>query len=406
MRSFLSTYSDILLLREETFRLIKQSRAAVPFALFLFTVAMLLGGCGMWLKLPGEMRRPLISEQIERTSNLVARFDRTVTPSLQDALLALSAENLSIAVGELLPPDERVTSESLANAANRAGTSSTTILILVNQQVPVPREVFDQYAGQPVTAEMIDAILEATGLTPSEMREILVNAAVTSSLGYVQQQAAAGGLNLSTTNIEQALVALALTPERLREIVVPLGLTAETIDRLSGQIDQGPTIVQDILGTAQSAVESVQPPLGTRFSRFLNLFGAWLATPFAVAAMYLPLLLVIFLVARGLGGKATIVEHLVLAALCAAPAFLLFFFYAGDLSSYIPVTTAYSIRIAARLTGLIGIVWAAVILIKGLAIAHEFSYGRAIAAVALAYIAVDIILPLVAAWALRFVFFG
>jgi len=406
MRSFLSTYSEILLLRGETFRFIKKSRAAVLFALLLFVVATLLGGCGVWLRLPGEMRRPLISEQIERTSNLVARFDRSVTPTIQESLLALSAENLSFAIGELLPPDERVTAEGLAEAANRAGTSAITLLNLVNQQVPVPRELVDRHAGQPVTAEMIDDILTTTGLTPVEMRELMLNAAVSGSLGYLQSQEAAGNLESTITNIQEAVVSLALTPERIREIIVPLGLSPETVERLSNQVDQGPNIIQDTLGTAQAAVERLEPPLGVRFSRFLNLLGTWLATPFTVAAMYLPLLFVVFLVARALGGRATIVEHLVLASLCAAPAFLFFFVYAGNLSSYIPITTAYTIQIAARITGLIGIAWAAVILIKTLAIAHDFSYARAIASVGLAYVAVYVILPLVALWALRFAFLG
>jgi hypothetical protein len=404
MRGALHLYSDILLLREEAFRSLAQSRAAVPFALLLFLTVTLLAGCGMWLGLPAELQRPSISEQIERTSNLVAQIDRTVTPTLQESLQALSAENLSVALSDLLPPDTRVTPEALAAVAVRAGISADTLLILLDQQIP--NDLADRWRGEPVTAEMIAGILDATGLTAVEMRQILLDAAVSGALGHVQTQAGAGGLPSLVDNARQLLVGLALTPQRVREITIRLGLTPETIERLNRQIDETPGVIQSILAEAQTAVERLEPPLGVGVSRFIHFLGRRLSTPFAVAAAYLPLALVAMIAARVLGGRATLKQHLVAIALSVAPAVLLILTYAGNLSAGMPVTVAWGIELVGRVLGSIAIGWAAVILVKSLAVAHSFSYWRALASLALTYLLVYVVAPAVALFVLGYILRG
>jgi hypothetical protein len=366
----------------------------------------LLAGCGMWLGLPAELQRPSIGEQIERASDLVAQIDRDVKPTFQKSLQALSAENLSVALGDLLPPDGRTTPEALAAVAVRAGISADTLLNLLGQRTQIPRELADRWSGEPVTAEMIADILDTTGLTAAEMRQILLDAAVSGSLGYVQTQGGAGGVPSLVDNARQLLVDLALTPQRVREITIRLGLTPETIERLNRQIDETPDVIQSILAEAQEAVERLEPPLGVGASRFIHFLGRWLSTPFAVAATYLPLALVAMIAARVMGGRATLKQHLVAVALSVAPTALLFLTYADNLSATMPVTIAWGIELVGRVLGLIAIGWAAVILVKSLAVAHDFTCWRSIASLALAYLLVYVIAPAIALFALGYILRG
>jgi hypothetical protein len=406
MRDALHLYSDILLLREEAFRSLKHSWAGWRFALLLFVTVTLLAGCGMWLGLPAELQRPSIAEQIDRASDLVARIDNDVTPTLQDSLQALSAENLSVALGDLLPPDEQVTPEALAVAINRTGASADTLLILVNQQTQVPPELFDRWSGEAVTAEMITDILDTTDLSAVELRAIMLDTAISGALSDDRIQALAGGLPTTIDGVRELLVSLMLTPQRVREITVQLGLTPEAIERLSSQISQAPDVAQSILDEAQAQVERLEPPLGVRFSRLIHFLGRWLSTPFAVAVAYLPLALVAMIAARILGGRATLKQHLVAMALAVAPAVLLFLTYAGNLSPGIPVTSALGIQLVGRVLGLIAIAWIVVILVKSLAVAHDFSYWRAIASLALAYVLMYAVAPLVALFSLGYILRG
>lgn len=187
---------------------------------------------------------------------------------------------------------------------------------------------------------------------------------------------------------------VALTSGRTRSFASLLGIDGPQLETAAGRLEAIPRRTLEMLNAAEATVNRLEPPIGVRISRAFEFFGSWLSTPFAVAARYLPVALVAVFVARLLGGRATLRQHLTAMLVCAAPAFLLFLWYAGDLSAGMPLTAAYGVRVAGRIMAILGIAWSAAILVKSLAIAHEFTYARSLATLALAYGAVYVVWPL------------
>lgn len=414
MRDALRIYSDILILRDETYRALKRSPGASAFIFMMFLFVSLLAGCGKWLSLPYELSRPTLAESINSTSEAVADLGQEVIPNIQESLQSLSRDNLSFALREVLPPDVRVSPEGLAEVAAKAGITTEQLLALVETEVDVPDAVAAALLAQSPTATVINRILEATNLDPAEMRAILVRA----EFQAIPRNIAAGGT--FTDIIRSILVSgltrqeglqrlftyIALTPERIRDITVRLGLDPALVSRVNARIGAAPGQVQDVLAIAQQEAETLQPPLGVRFSRFINLLGDWLATPFQIAASYIALALIALLAAKLLGGKGTVTQHLMGMALAIAPAFLLFFTFAGEFSTGIPAATQATFSIAGRILGLLALAWAFLILIKALAIAHEFSYWRAAGTLALAYTIMYIVIPVLSFFALGYLLRG
>jgi hypothetical protein len=60
-----------------------------------------------------------------------------------------------------------------------------------------------------------------------------------------------------------------------------------------------------------------------------------------------------------------------------------------------PITFSYAIALFGNIIALVGFAWAALILIKGLALAHEFSWARATGVLLLSWLALYVFLPLV-----------
>ena len=67
--------------------------------------------------------------------------------------------------------------------------------------------------------------------------------------------------------------------------------------------------INAILATFEAEAELLQPPLGTTASRIFRQFGRWISTPFAIMADYLGIALASMLVAKLLGGRATLSQH-------------------------------------------------------------------------------------------------
>jgi hypothetical protein len=112
--------------------------------------------------------------------------------------------------------------------------------------------------------------------------------------------------------------------------------------------------------------------------------------------------LVLLLIAKALGGTATLPQHLAAVAMAAFPAVLSLLVFAPDLSAAIPIPSAASIKFIGRLLALIGIVWSAAILVKALSEAHRFGPWRSAGALALTGVAIAIGAPVLAALAASF----
>lgn len=172
----------------------------------------------------------------------------------------------------------------------------------------------------------------------------------------------------------------------------------ESPEELTGVIGEGAEAasetVNELLQMAETEAELLSPPLGAPLSRVIRLLGQWISVPFAIIAQWLPPALLAMLVAKLLGGRATLSQHLTAVLLAAAPLVLLLPSYIPYLGSIMPITFAYGIALFANVIALVGFAWAALILIKGLALAHEFSWARAAGVILLSWLALYVVLPL------------
>jgi hypothetical protein len=392
MRHALSVFSDILTLRDATYHALKRSPGAPAFIILMFLIVTLLAGCGKWLGLPYELNRPTLVDQIGLASAAVEEFDEEVVPDIEASIATLSSDNLADALEEVAPPGVLASPQALAEAANQAGLRTSQLLDLVSAEVSIPDALRSDLTGQAVSTRVIDRLLAGTNLDAEGLRGILARqrldalpGAVAAEGGIVNQLGAIllSGIT-SSGDLRSLVTELALSPERIRDLIAGAGLSAEELSRIDERIEAVPDQVQDVLAIAREEAVALQPPLGVTFSRLITFLGDWLATPLHVAVSYFPLVLVALLAAKMLGGKGTIVQHVLGMALAIAPAFLLFFTFTGDLG---PEATSfeYALNVIGRVLSLIAIAWAVAILIKSLAVAHEFSYWRAAGTLALAY---------------------
>lgn len=152
--------------------------------------------------------------------------------------------------------------------------------------------------------------------------------------------------------------------------------------------------INELLLAAETEAELVSPPLGQRTSRVIRVFGQWLSVPLAIMGDWFLLALVAMLVAKLVGGRATLSQHLTAVLLASAPFVLLLPSFIPNLSSVIPITFALGINLFSRLIALVAFAWAALILVKGLSLAHEFSWARAAGVLILSGLALYVLLPL------------
>ncbi|MFL7837257.1 MAG: YIP1 family protein [Candidatus Promineifilaceae bacterium] len=169
-------------------------------------------------------------------------------------------------------------------------------------------------------------------------------------------------------------------------------------EQLAGAIAEGANaagdVVNQLLAGAETEAEKLSPPLGTRLSRVIRLFGQWISIPLAILANWLPVALLAMVIAKLLGGRATLSQHLTAVLLASAPLVLLLPSYIPYLGSIMPITFAYAIGMFGNIIALVGLAWAALILIQGMALAHEFSWARATGVLLLSWLALYVLLPL------------
>lgn len=173
-------------------------------------------------------------------------------------------------------------------------------------------------------------------------------------------------------------------------ISVPTGISESIGDVVEGAGE----IVSNALAIFESEAELLEPPLGVTASRIFRQFGRWVSTPFQIMADYIGIALISMLAAKLIGGRATLSQHLTAVLLASAPLVLLLASLIPDLSPVTTLATATAITLFGRLIALIGLAWAAVILIKALALFHDFSWERAVWSPILTWLAIYLILPL------------
>ncbi len=174
------------------------------------------------------------------------------------------------------------------------------------------------------------------------------------------------------------------------------GRVAQSIDEAAAgiRLPRIAAAVSDVSGifrTVETRLEAIQPPLGTSASRSLRLIGNWLASPFEMLASWLGFIIVIWLFARFMGGQASITQHVSLLLLAVAPQVL-------NIINYMPLSTSVAnapAGILGRILSLVALVWSLVIVVNGLAVAHDVERRDAVKILALFVVVVFVVLPIV-----------
>ena len=214
-----------------------------------------------------------------------------------------------------------------------------------------------------------------------------------------------GGLAFNRSSFDDALFELA-ADEGLTRLVIPLGLSEEQIGQTRVFLHELIDDSNEALSGFRILIETVQPPLGTRFSRFTIMVGAWISTPFAIMAQWLPLGFVLLLTMKALGGAATLRQHIVGLLLTGAPLLLLFFTFVPNLEPALPSVYNSACGLFGRILAIIGVSWSALILLKAMSVMHGVSMWRVLAAMALTALLLFVVIRIATAGAVAFVVFG
>jgi hypothetical protein len=167
--------------------------------------------------------------------------------------------------------------------------------------------------------------------------------------------------------------------DRRREAEEGLRESLKLLEPMRQYLDLPPGFEQEILKHARPNIEmgfriaALPTRLPKPVGGVLQDLGAFLSSPFSRMAKWLGYGIWVLLVAKLLGGRATVAQALGATALYAVP-------HALDILSPVPC-----------LGGVIGLVttmWGIVIYVKALAVANDFSIGRAVASVVVPALAI------------------
>jgi hypothetical protein len=343
-------YSDVLQGRRETIEALMKSRAGVAFAIKMFVIVMLVAGLGSWFGIPVAIQQPLLSERIQQLGDTVQDISNQAIDTIDEYMSAVSQENL---------PDTltRIINDLIAQGV-KAGVKSLQRSLI---EAGVPPEQLDQIMAQIIPAE-----------------------------GPISAQAA------------QLLAA----PLHERWFTSRFGLRPEQIAWVNEQINATAEQVNETIDQMQAEAETLEPPLGARTSRLIRLFGRWLSMPFTSVSRWLFIALVALLVAKLLGGRATLAQHLAAVALAVGPAVLFFVAFIPIMRYVWPLPYSMAIHYFGRVLALIALGWSGLVLLKTLAVAHDFSFWRSAGTLALTWLVLWAIIPAASLAALAYVWWG
>lgn len=179
------------------------------------------------------------------------------------------------------------------------------------------------------------------------------------------------GLVSFLINLVQGLRPVNVEAER-QEVEQAFEQFAGTIEMLEPYLDVPPDFdPQEMFEYVRPQLEmgfeiaALPTPLPKVLGRVLEALGAFLSQPFGRLASWMGYTIWVLLFAKLLGGKATLPRALGTTALYAVPHVL-------DILGFIPCLGA--------MVGLVATVWGIAVYVKALAVANDFSIGRAAAA--------------------------
>lgn len=425
MKQALRNYSHVLQLRTEAVRSQLNSFDAA-YALKLLVIVGLIAGLGVLAGIPRALQELTLPEQIDQAvaaaRTTTAEIAAVVMPALTKAETATQAV-VAVVQEQVARITEQISSVvgGITSGLNAGRTQVDTQVAQVQQNPQVQQllaqttvtaaQVEQAISKAPATAEQISALLARANVTPEQATALLQRAGVpTGQIQQVQQlQAQAGAavdsakaqlqplldqLSITQVQFNQILAQLSITQEQFNQILQKLSLAPDAIGQLIKQLEATPAQLEKLAADMRAEAVKAEPPIGTRPSRVVHLFGAWLSVPFKLAGDWLLFALALLVVTKLLGGRATLPKHLGAVALAAAPLVLLIGLYIPDMAGVTTLPMAGAIHYYARILALIGLIWAGLIMLRTISVAHEISVWRAVGAITLTWVVLYVLVPL------------
>lgn len=417
MKSALQTYSAILQFRTDTIHTLLASPRGIAYALKLFLIVVLIAGLGRYFAVPALMQQLTLAEQIDRGVAAVRAAESATATAIWDALVANKPFELPNILAATVQREVDQVLDQISALSGGFIAQTSAVERLSRQETVTPDEITAAVAQSPATAEQLDRLLERANLPTDQAGSILSQAGVTAeqvtSARTARTAAAATAdasalaelaplttqLGMNDDQMRATLANFGATPEQLTVLLKGLGITATQLAQKAEDVALKVADVQRFVGQVRAEAAKLDPLIGARPARLVKLTGAWLSTPFEVAANYIFFALVLLLVAKSLGGRATLPQHLAGVALAAAPGVLWLGAYIPDMVPVLPVAMSGAVDIFANLLALIGLLWGAALLLKTVAVAHGFGMWKTAGAVVLTWLVINVVLPLGTLWA-------
>lgn len=418
MKNALRTYSQILQLRSDTIHTLLQSDQGIAFAVKLFLIVSLIAGLGMWAGLPSALRTPTLVERFDGVIEEVRETVAAVVAAIESTVAAMEGQ-IEQAVDTAAAEFDRRFGGVIAQASalfDRFASPQMRLTRLLEQRTVTVNEIEAVVAQAPPTPEQMSRLLTRAAASEAETGRLLRLAGLTAeqlaaarAAEQAQTDAAMAELqplldqiDMSQSEFDALLAQIPATPVQVNDWIKALSTTPEAVGSLLARIKATPERLNELVAQTRAEVVKIEPALGERPSRVIRLGGAWLASPLHYAADWMLFVLALLLVAKSVGGRATVNQHLGAVALSAAPAVLFLFVYAPDLSDVLLAPSAVAIHYTGRILALIGVLWCGALLLKAVGVAHGFGMWKSFGVALLTWVAMYVVAPLAVALATGF----
>jgi len=337
-------------MRPDTLRVLIKTRPGYAWALKMFVIVSLIAGLGLWFGLGMLMAQPTLVEEIDA----LAGGASSVEGAVQGALSDLLSGDVAAAPARLLAGVQAQAAPFFSQLQGAAGG-------LIAGAPALPEGSAAERA-RATALQRLRPLAQGIGASDSQLADILAK------------------VNLDPERAVALLARVRLDPAQLGERLAALQISAAEVDAL--------------VTAVRTAAVNAQPVLGPRPSRVIRLGGEWLASPLTIAANWLFIVLALLLVARSLGGRGSIREHLTAALLATAPGILMIGLFVPAVAGAMGIPMALALHLFTRLVALVGLIWALLLMMRTMATAHDFSNWRAIGAMALTAISLVVVVPL------------
>jgi hypothetical protein len=418
MKNALRTYSQILQLRGDTIHTLLQSDQGIAFAVKLFLIVSLIAGLGMWAGLPSALRTPTLVERFDGVIEEVRETVAAVVAAVEATVAAMEGQ-IEEAVDTAAAEFDRRFGGVIAEAGalfDRFASPQMRLTRLLEQRTVTVGEIEAVVAQAPPTPEQMSRLLRLANASDADTQRLLRLAGLTAEqlaaaraaeqaqtdAAMAELQPLLDQLGMAQSEFDALLAQIPATPTQVNDWIKALSTTPEAVGSLLARIKATPDRLNELVAQTRAEVVKIEPALGERPSRVIRLGGAWLASPLHYAGSWIFFVLALLVVAKSVGGRATLNQHLGAVALSAAPAVLFLFVYAPDLSDVLLAPSAAAIHYTGRILALVGVLWCGALLLKAVGVAHGFGMWKSFGVALLTWVAMYVVAPLAVALATGF----